>query len=109
LEVSQLVKDWKTSSMQTESQVEGRAKTYIKFSRLWLMKRGYWPIEIRLVNGYNQKSAGYGYNPDPQAKLRSQIMADFISPANWGLPMSQWKGITTPNIRPIPPDNGSKG
>lgn len=110
LEVSRLVKDWQSPGMQlSEAQMTKSANTYCKFARLWLEKRGYYPVEIRLVNGYNEKSIGYGYNPDPQSALRLQIMSDYLSPSNWGRQMSEWKGISsnTPNIRYIA-DNGAK-
>ena len=103
LEVSTRLSDWQAGSMQTKSQVESFGKLYIKFARLWLEKRGYYPVEIRLIDHYDQHLGGFGFDPDFQANLRSQIMADMLSPQNWGQPMSSWRGISdnTPNIRPI--------
>ena len=70
------------------------AKRFITFSRLWLEKHGYSPVEIRIVPQWNRQKSDYGYLPDEQRDLREAIFRDFLSPLNMGKHMSEWQGVS---------------
>ena len=107
--VSELMSDW--PMLQTTSMVESYARSYIRFSKLWLESHGYSPVTIQIVHGYTPLGQ-YAFNDD-QGLLRQQITANFLAESNYGKPMNKWKGIlqeqSEANRRGYVIDYGPKG
>ena len=98
--LSDRIGDW--GSFKSLQEAKNYVDTFKRFSYLWLRKRGYTDISYRIVPRYDLRSQSYGYNPkNLEEQLREAILADMLSPSNWGLPMSSWKGVSdnSPNIK----------
>lgn len=98
INISNSMKDW--SDNLSFANTVNRIHEFKRFAKLWLTKRGYSDVNIKLVPSYNDLNIKSHANTaeSVEKRLRASILQDFNNPLNAGLQMSDWPSLKNPRI-----------